>query len=190
MAAIGILGILYGLLLNLLPILATIYISAKVLGWLLFEWGILTHGPNYWFVQHLAGYGIVAVLIAALGVLLVAVERLHDVYRSPREELTDFARAWAIRLFVSTTVFALAFLPVPRSCTCSAPRASTSNQRVSPRCTGGQFRINRGVVALVRAASGSSNKAAERLRASGTVATWTKRCAGWRPGPVRYRPAC
>ena len=52
-ATIGLLSILYGLLLNLLPILATIYISAKVLGWLLFKLGILTHGPNTWFVHHL-----------------------------------------------------------------------------------------------------------------------------------------
>ena len=56
-AAIGILNVLYGLLLNLLPILAVIYIGAKLLGWMLFEFGILTHGPNTWFVHHLRHTG-------------------------------------------------------------------------------------------------------------------------------------
>ena len=181
-AAIGILSILYGLLLNLLPILAAIYVSAKVLGWLLFESGILTHGPSHWFVHHLAGYGIVAVLLAALGVLLFAVERLHDVYHSPREPLTDFVRAWAIRLLVSAAVFALAFLAVPEILhLLSTSRLDLKPTGVSLGAQVGSFVATTG--ALVALVKGSVGKFKAKLQTSsgtsGTVATWTKRALRW-----------
>jgi hypothetical protein len=181
-ATIGLLSILYGLLLNLLPILATIYISAKVLGWLLFRLGILTHGPNTWSVHHPAAYGIIAVALAASGVLLFAVERFHDVYRSPHEPLTDFARAWAIRLLISAAVFALAFLAVPEV----LRLLSTSSIDLKPGGVSwgaqlGSFVATTG--ALVALVKGSVGKFKAKLQTSagtsGTVATYTKRALRW-----------
>jgi hypothetical protein len=181
-ATIGLLSILYGLLLNLLPILATIYISAKVLGWLLFKLGILTHGPNTWFVHHPGNYGLVAVVLAAAGVLLFAVERFHDVYRSPREPLTDFARAWAIRLLVSAAVFALAFVAVPEVLRwLSTSRLDLKPGRVSLGAQLGSFVATTG--ALVALVKGSVGKFKAKLQTSagtsGTVATYTKRALRW-----------
>jgi hypothetical protein len=181
-ATIGLLSILYGLLLNLLPILATIYISAKVLGWLLFQLGILTHGPNTWFVHHLAAYGIVAVGLAAAGVLLFAVERFHDVYRSPREPLTDFARAWAIRLLIAAAVFALAFVAVPEVLRLlSTSRIDLKPAGVSLGAQLGSFVATTG--ALVALVKGSVGKFKAKLQTSagtsGTVATYTKRALRW-----------
>jgi hypothetical protein len=181
-ATIGLLSILYGLLLNLSPILATIYISAKVLGWLLFKLGILTHGPSTWFVHHLAVYGIVAVALAASGVLLFAVERLHDVYRSPREPLTDFARAWAIRLLISAAVFALVFVAVPEVLRLlSTSRVDLKPGAVSWGAQLGSFVATTG--ALVALVKGSVGKFKAKLQTSagtsGTVATYTKRALRW-----------
>jgi hypothetical protein len=181
-ATIGLLSILYGLLLNLLPILGTIYISAKVEGFLLFELGILTHGPNTWFVHHLATYGVVAVALAAAGVLLFAVERIHDVYRSPREPLTDFARAWAIRLLISAAVFALAFVAVPEVLRLlSTSRIDLKPAGVSWGAQLGSFVATTG--ALVALVKGSVGKFKAKLQTSagtsGTVATYTKRALRW-----------
>jgi hypothetical protein len=181
-ATIGLLSILYGLLLNLSPILATIYISAKVLGWLLFKLGILTHGPSTWFVHHLAVYGIVAVALAASGVLLFAVERLHDVYHSPREPLTDFARAWAIRLLISAAVFALVFVAVPEVLRLlSTSRVDLKPGAVSWGAQLGSFVATTG--ALVALVKGSVGKFKAKLQTSagtsGTVATYTKRALRW-----------
>jgi hypothetical protein len=181
-ATIGLLSILYGLLLNLLPILATIYISAKVLGWLLFKLGILTHGPNTWSVHHLAAYGIIAVALAALGVLLFAVERFHDVYRSPHEPLTDFARAWAIRLLISAAGFALAFVAVPEVLRLlSTSRIDLKPGGVSWGAQLGSFVATTG--ALVALVKGSVGKFKAKLQTSagtsGTVATYTKRALRW-----------
>ena len=181
-ATIGLLSILYGLLLNLLPILASIYISANLLGWLLFRLGILTHGPGTWFVHHLATYGIVAVALAAAGVLLFAVERIHDVYRSPKESLTDFARSWAIRLLISAAVFALAFVAVPEVLRLlSTSRVDLRPAGVSPGAQLGSFVATTG--ALVALVKGSVGKFKAKLQTSagtsGTVATYTKRALRW-----------
>jgi len=40
-AAIGVLNILFGLVINLLPLLAGLYVVSTVLGWLLRRWGLL-----------------------------------------------------------------------------------------------------------------------------------------------------
>ena len=177
-AAIGILSILYGLLLNLVPILAVIYISAKVLGWLLFEWGILRHGPDNWFVHDGGRAGLIAVLIGGLGLVLFAVERLHDVYRSPREELTDFARAWALRLLGAAAFVAVAFVGVPEVLhLLSTSRVDLKPAGISWGAQLGSFVAT--IAALVALVKGSVGKFKAKLQTSigksGTVATWTQR---------------
>jgi hypothetical protein len=112
-AAVGVLSIVHGLLLNLLPILAGVYVTAKLLGWALFGMGVLTHTRGSWQVEHVAAVVLVVAGIAALGVMLFAVERLHDVYRPPRETLSRVVRAWSIRLLGLAGLVALAFLAVP-----------------------------------------------------------------------------
>src|SRR4051812_7858924 len=181
-AAIGILTVLYGLLLNLLPMLAMIYIAAKLLGWLLFEFGIVKHGPNNLFVQHGAAVALVAVVIAGLGVVLFALERLHDVYRPPVEKLTDFARAWALRLFMVAGVVALAFLAVPEL----LHILSTSRIDLNPAGVpwgdqlGSFVATTAGLVLLVK---GSVGKFKAKLQTSAgkssTVAIWAKRALRW-----------
>jgi hypothetical protein len=112
-AAVGVLNILYGLLLNLLPILAGLYVAAKLLGWALFRFGVLTDAEGTWQVHRVGEIALVAAVIASLGVLVFAAERLHDVYRPPWKVLSDLVRAWSIRLFVLAAIVALAFLAVP-----------------------------------------------------------------------------
>jgi hypothetical protein len=181
-AAIGILSVLYGLLLNLLPILAVIYISAKLLGWLIFEFEILKHGPDNWFVHHEGPVGLIAVVIGGLGIALFAVERLHDVYRPPREPLTDFARAWALRLLCVAFGFALAFLAVPGILhLLSTSRLDFSPAGVSWGAQLGSFVAT--TAALVALVKGSVGKFKAKLQTSagksGTVATWTKKALRW-----------
>ena len=177
-AAIGILSMLYGLLLNLLPILAVIYISAKLLGWLLFEFGILKHGPDNWFVHNGGTVALLTVVLAGLGIALFAVERLHDVYRPPRERLTDFARAWALRLLCVASGFVLAFLAVPEILhLLSTSRVDLRPAGVSWGAQLGSFVAT--TAALVALVKGSVGKFKAKLQTSagksGTVATWTKR---------------
>ena len=177
-AAIGILNVLYGLLLNLLPILAVIFISAKLLGWLIFEFGILKHGPDNWFVHNGGTVALLTVVLAGLGIALFAVERLHDVYRPPRERLTDFARAWALRLLCVASGFVLAFLAVPEILhLLSTSRVDLRPAGVSWGAQLGSFVAT--TAALVGLVKGSVGKLKAKLQTStgksGTVATWTKR---------------
>jgi len=112
-AAAGVLNILYGLLLNLLPILAGIYVGAKALGWALFHTGILTSPDSVGQIHHVGLVTAVCAAAAGLGLALFAGERLHDVYYKPRRALSLAVRAWSLRLFVLAAVGALAFIAVP-----------------------------------------------------------------------------
>jgi hypothetical protein len=181
-AAIGILSVLYGLLLNLVPILASIYIGAKVLGWWLFELGILKHGSGKWSVHNGGWIGIIAVGLAGLGVALFAVERFHDVYRSPRQVLTDFTRAWALRLMCAAAGLALALLGVPEILhLLSTSRVDLRPAGVSWGAQLGSFVAT--TAALVALVKGSVGKFKAKLQTSvgksGTVAAWTKRAMRW-----------
>jgi hypothetical protein len=112
-AAVGGLNILYGLLLNLLPILAGIYVTAKMLGWALYGTGVLTTSGSAWQLNHVGAVGGIAGGIAAAGLLLFAVQRLHDAYYPPRVALARVLRAWSLRLFALAACAVLAFLAVP-----------------------------------------------------------------------------
>ena len=82
--ATGVLNILFGLLLNLLPILAGIYVSATLLGWLLFERGMLVPSPDRTtWVVHPGQAWLVAAGTAAVAAVLLSVERIHDVFAAP-----------------------------------------------------------------------------------------------------------
>ncbi len=112
-AAIGVLSIVYGLLLNLLPILAGIYVGAKLLGWTLFQTGILTHTATAWQVNHTGAVALASGVAAGLGLGLFAGQRLHDVYYRPRLALSWLLRAWSLRLLLLAGLIALALLGVP-----------------------------------------------------------------------------
>ncbi|MDQ1616559.1 MAG: hypothetical protein QOJ60_2498, partial [Actinomycetota bacterium] len=112
-AALGILSVLYGLLLNLAPILAALYVLAKVDGALLFELGILHHSGGDWSVEHIGPVAAISLGLAGVGLLLFAGERLRDVYRRPDSAVKAFLRAWSLRMFWLAAGFALAFLAVP-----------------------------------------------------------------------------
>ena len=107
-------------------------------------------------------------------------ERFHDVYRSPHEPLTDFARAWAIRLLVSAAFFALAFLAVPEVLRLlSTSRVDLKPGGVSWGAQLGSFVATTG--ALVALVKGSVGKFKAKLQTS----------AGsrepWPPGPSALR---
>jgi hypothetical protein len=181
-AAIGILTVLYGLLLNLLPLLGVIFIAAKLLGWLLFDFGIVKHGPDHLFVHHVGPVGVIAVVVAGLGIALFAVERVHDVYRPPVDRLTDFARAWALRLLVGAVTIAIAFLAVP------LVLHLLNTSRVGLGVTGvpwgdqlsGFVATTLGLVALVKGSVGKFKaKLQTSVGTSGKVATWTKKALRW-----------
>jgi hypothetical protein len=181
-AAIGILSIVYGLLLNLLPILAVLFIAAKLLGWLLFQFEILKHASGNWSVHDSGVVGLITVLLAGSGVALFAVERLHDVYRPPREQLTDFARTWALRLLAVAAGFALAFIAVPEVLhLLSTSRVDLRPAGVSPGAQLGGFVTT--TAALVALVKGSVGKFKAKLQTSagksGVVATWTQRALRW-----------
>ena len=115
-AAIGIVSILYGLLLNLVPLLAILYVVGKLLGWLLHAWGVLTpsrEDPQQWELGHVGTVTVTVVALVVLGVLLFTVERLHDVYRPPRDALTRLFDAWTLRVLVLAAWVAALFLGVP-----------------------------------------------------------------------------
>jgi hypothetical protein len=181
-AAIGLLSIVYGLLLNLVPILAVIFIAAKLLGWLLVKFEILNHASGDWSVHGSGVVGLITVIVAGSGVLLFAMERLHDVYRPPRELLTDFARAWALRLLCVAAGFALAFIAVPEV----LHLLSTSRVDLRPAGVSGSAQLGGFVTttaALVALVKGSVGKFKAKVQTSagtsGTVATWTKRALRW-----------
>jgi hypothetical protein len=181
-AAIGILSIVYGLLLNLVPILAVIFIGAKLLGWLLFKFDILKHASGNWSVHDSGVVGLITVVLAGSGVFLFAIERLHDVYRPPREVLTDFARAWALRLLCVAAGFGLAFIAVPEVLhLLSTSRVDLRPAGVSRGAQLGGFVTT--TVALVGLVKGSVGKFKAKLQTSagtsGTVATWTKKALRW-----------
>jgi hypothetical protein len=112
-AAVGVLSILYGLLLNLIPILAGCYVAAQLLGWALSGTGVLAVTDEAWQVHHTGTAGAIAAGLAGAGLLAFVAERVHDVYRPPRKVLTGALRAWALRLIALAAVFALAVLALP-----------------------------------------------------------------------------
>ncbi|MDQ1625904.1 MAG: hypothetical protein QOJ49_1402 [Actinomycetota bacterium] len=115
-AAVGIVSILYGLLLNLLPLLASLYVLAKLLGWSLHAWHVLTptpSDPQTWKLGHVGAMIVVVVGLVVLGVVLFSIERLHDVYQSPKDGLTRFLDAWTIRVLALAAWAAALLLGVP-----------------------------------------------------------------------------
>jgi hypothetical protein len=114
-AAIGIVSILYGLLLNLVPLLAILYVVGKLLGWTLHHTGVLTpsSGDEYWELGHTGAVTAMAAGIVLLGVALFTVERVRDVYRVPHETLNRFLDAWTLRVLALAALVAALFLGVP-----------------------------------------------------------------------------
>ncbi len=113
-AAIGVLNILYGLLLNLLPVLAVIFVVAKLLGWVLHGTQLLAPGTGgTWAAGDVGVVVEVAVVIGALAMVTFAVDRVHDVYRPPLPWLKSLTRAWTMRLLVLAGVLAALLAGVP-----------------------------------------------------------------------------
>ena len=115
-AAIGIVSILYGLLLNLVPLLAILYVVGKLLGWGLHHGGLLTpsaEDPQLWEVGHTGAVAVTLVAVVFLGVALFTAQRLHDIYRPPNAALTRFLDAWTLRVLALAAVLAGLLLAVP-----------------------------------------------------------------------------
>lgn len=99
-AAIGVLSILHGLVLNLLPLLAGLFVAGTLLGWTLGWTGLLQPGASGWEAPHLAGVLTASAMLAGCGLAVFAADRLRDVYKRPNVALTYRLRTWTLRLFV------------------------------------------------------------------------------------------
>jgi hypothetical protein len=179
-AALGVLGILYGLLLNLLPILAGGYVAAKLLGLALHEWGVLSHDGSGWHVRQVGAVALPVAAVAAAGLLAFAAERLHDVYRPQRAGLTDFLRAWSLRLLGLAALGAAAFLGVPYLLQL-LPTTSRLDPGVSGTSLANQWATFvaaiTGLVALVKATLGRFKGTLQTSTSSGPnpMTAWTGR---------------
>ncbi len=112
-AAVGVLSILWGLVLNLVPILAGIYVVAKAVGWLLRWSGALVQVDGEWRTPHDGTLAAITGGIAAVGLLLYATERLIDVYHRPDRLRTRVLTVWTLRLLVWGTLLFLVLVGVP-----------------------------------------------------------------------------
>ncbi len=112
-AAVGVLSILWGLVLNLLPILAGIYVVAKAVGWLLRWSGALTQVDGEWRTPHDGALAAITGGIAAVGLLLYAAERLIDVYHRPDRLRTRVLTVWTLRLLLWGTLLFLLLVGAP-----------------------------------------------------------------------------
>lgn len=138
-AALGVVTILYGLLLNLIPLLAILYIVGKLLGWGLHHGGFLalsTGDHPEWRLGHAGPSTLAVVLVILLGVGLFGIERLHDVYRAPNDSLSQFLDAWTLRVLALAAWVAVLLLGVPlllqaASTTSISPRGLPFGQQAS-----------------------------------------------------------
>jgi hypothetical protein len=112
-AAVGVISILYGLVLNLIPILAGTYITAKILGWFLNWTSILTHTSTGWVVNETATTSGIAFALAALGLAIFAAARVRDIYRPPEPKWISLVRMWTLRLLAASIVVLVLLVLVP-----------------------------------------------------------------------------
>lgn len=115
-AALGIVNILYGLLLNLVPLLSVLYVLGTLLGWGLHGTDLLTpsvQDPDKWELGNVGVAAVVVVGVFLLGVAIYTAERLHDVYYRPKDHLTRFLDAWTLRVLALSGFLAVVLLGVP-----------------------------------------------------------------------------
>ncbi|RKS84194.1 hypothetical protein CLV35_0010 [Motilibacter peucedani] len=114
-AAYGALSILYGLVLNLVPVLLVVCIAARLVGWALYEWDLVrvSDGGRTWEVGDLTTVALVLLGVAGAGLLLYAVERVRDIYFPPRETLYAALRSWSLRLLSTAAAGAVLLMGVP-----------------------------------------------------------------------------
>ncbi|MEP6464378.1 MAG: hypothetical protein ABJC62_13405 [Frankiaceae bacterium] len=112
-AALGVLSIVYGLVLNLLPILAGVFLAARGTGWLLRWAGILMPGGATWELRRVGVAVAAAAVPAVAAAACYSYDRLCEIYRPPNRRRTEQAAAWTLRLLVvAGAIFAL-FVAVP-----------------------------------------------------------------------------
>lgn len=173
-AAIGMLSILHGLVLNLLPLLAGLFVGGTVLGWGLHASGLLRPDPSGWQPPRLAGVLTTAALLAGAGLAVFAADRLRDVYKRPNVTLTHRLRTWTLRLFVlaGAVLVLLAGMPaLLHLLTVSGPHRAAPEVSWQSQVTG--FAATAGtLVGLVKATLG---RVRTKLQTSATAST---------PGPV------
>jgi hypothetical protein len=180
-AAIGIVSILYGLLLNLVPLLAMLYVVAKLLGWGLHAWHVLepTQSNEAWKLGHVGSMIVVVLALVVVGVVLFSIERLHDVYHSPRDGLTRFLDAWTLRVLGLAAWAAALLLGVPLL----LRAASTTSIHPGGLPFGDQATgfaaTSLAIVGLVK-----GRRPPSRPSAASRVSP-QKDCAPWPPGPAR-----
>lgn len=114
-AAIGVLGVMYGLLLNLGALLILVFVVARTLGWALHEWGVLsgfsTTRASADFPDLLIAM-VVGVALSSL-VIYLLLDRVRDVYFRPRPGGLAGVRTWTVRLFTAALIAALLMMGAP-----------------------------------------------------------------------------
>ncbi len=99
-AGVGVLAIVYGLVMNLLPIMAGVFLTAKVTGWLLGGIGILTPVSGNWRLHRVWTGAAVAAVPALAAAAYYVYDRLGDIYGPPNQARSDQAQVWTLRLLV------------------------------------------------------------------------------------------
>lgn len=114
-AAVGLLGIVYGLVLNLLPILAGLFAVGTLLGWLLRALGVLHLNParTAWETDRLPATMTMIALVAGAALLLFTLDRWLDLYLPQRRFPQHFLRSLCLRLLAITGVLLVALVAVP-----------------------------------------------------------------------------
>jgi len=112
-AAVGVLNILYGLVINLLPLLAGIYVVATVLGRLLRNWGLLERPDGVLVLGELGLAGKVVLGLALAALVAFTLDRWLDVYVPPQAWRSDLLRTWTLRLLLLALAVLVLCLGVP-----------------------------------------------------------------------------
>lgn len=170
-AAAGILGIFYGLVLNLIPILAGIYVAAHMLAWLVIRpFGLLTLSPDatgapkpgtptsgleHWHTQHPIPWLWATIIIASVGLVAFGLDRLIDVYLSLSERRSRWLRNTCFTLLSVAGVVAALCVGVPALLEAVTHLGITGILTVDPaQGIGGLIASVAAIVALVRGTLG------------------------------------
>lgn len=118
-AAIGLFGVMYGLLLNLGALLVGVFVMARILGWVLHEWHVLrgftTAHASVAFPDRL-WLGIGGLFVAGVAAY-VLLDRVRDVYFPPRLGWLGAVRAWSLRLLVAGLAATILLVAAPLAVT-------------------------------------------------------------------------
>lgn len=114
-AAIGVLGIVYGLVINLLPIIAGLLVTGTLLGWTLRAARVLelNAARTAWEARQAQPVLLAAAAIALLGLCCFALDRWIDGAGHPSPTRSMLLQRASLRLFLLAAAVLVLFLVIP-----------------------------------------------------------------------------